>query len=64
MSVAEVGEEILGIVSVSKSETVDTAALPWIDGQLDSFDDRYSLVRFTPRRQASKWSEEIVPARN
>jgi uncharacterized protein YdeI (YjbR/CyaY-like superfamily) len=47
-----------GVVSVSKSEAVDTALCHgWIDGQLDSFDDQYSLVRFTPRRQTSKWSE-------
>jgi len=47
-----------GIASVSKFEAVDTALCHgWIDGQLDSFDDQYSLVRFTPRRQASKWSE-------
>jgi len=47
-----------GIASVSKSEAVDTALCHgWIDGQLDSFDDKYTLVRFTPRRQASKWSE-------
>jgi uncharacterized protein YdeI (YjbR/CyaY-like superfamily) len=47
-----------GIASVSRSEAVDTALCHgWIDGQLDSFDDKYSLVRFTPRRQASKWSE-------
>src|SRR5579863_45183 len=48
-----------GIASVSKSEAVDTALCHgWIDGQLDSFDDQYSLVRFTPRRSASKWSEK------
>jgi uncharacterized protein YdeI (YjbR/CyaY-like superfamily) len=47
-----------GIASLSKSEAVDTALCHgWIDGQLDSFDDKYALVRFTPRRQASKWSE-------
>jgi uncharacterized protein YdeI (YjbR/CyaY-like superfamily) len=46
------------IAGVSKSEAVDTALCHgWIDGQLDSFDDQYALVRFTPRRQASKWSE-------
>ncbi|HET7889276.1 MAG TPA: hypothetical protein VFL62_23855, partial [Bradyrhizobium sp.] len=46
-----------GIVSVSKAEAVDTALCHgWIDGQLDSFDDQHSLVRFTPRRQTSKWS--------
>ncbi|MDE1934102.1 YdeI family protein [Bradyrhizobium sp.] len=47
-----------GIASVSRSEAVDTALCHgWIDGQLDSFDDKYSLVRFTPRRPTSKWSE-------
>jgi uncharacterized protein YdeI (YjbR/CyaY-like superfamily) len=47
-----------GIASVSRPEAIDTALCHgWIDGQLDSFDDQYSLVRFTPRRQASKWSE-------
>ena len=47
-----------GIASVSRPEAVDTALCHgWIDGQLDSFDDRYSLVRFTPRRPTSKWSE-------
>ena len=47
-----------GIASVSKPEAIDTALCHgWIDGQLDSFDDQYSLVRFTPRRQTSKWSE-------
>jgi uncharacterized protein YdeI (YjbR/CyaY-like superfamily) len=47
-----------GIASVSRSDAVDTALCHgWIDGQLDSFDDKYSLVRFTPRRPTSKWSE-------
>jgi uncharacterized protein YdeI (YjbR/CyaY-like superfamily) len=47
-----------GIVSISKAEAVDTALCHgWIDGQLDSFDDKYSLIRFTPRQSSSKWSE-------
>jgi uncharacterized protein YdeI (YjbR/CyaY-like superfamily) len=47
-----------GMLSMSKPEAVDVALCHgWIDGQLDSFDDQYSLVRFTPRRQTSKWSE-------
>jgi uncharacterized protein YdeI (YjbR/CyaY-like superfamily) len=47
-----------GIVSISKSEAVDAALCHgWIDGQLDSFDDEYWLVRFTPRQSGSKWSE-------
>jgi uncharacterized protein YdeI (YjbR/CyaY-like superfamily) len=47
-----------GVASVSKPEAIDTALCHgWIDGQLDSFDDKYSLVRFTPRQSSSKWSE-------
>jgi uncharacterized protein YdeI (YjbR/CyaY-like superfamily) len=47
-----------GIACVSKPEAIDTALCHgWIDGQLGSFDDKYSLVRFTPRRPTSKWSE-------
>src|SRR5882757_7524796 len=48
-----------GIASVSKLEAIDTALCHgWIDGQLDSFDDNYWLVRFTPRQSTSKWSEK------
>jgi len=48
-----------GIASVSKPEAVDTALCHgWIDGQLDSFDDDYWLIRFTPRQSTSKWSEK------
>jgi uncharacterized protein YdeI (YjbR/CyaY-like superfamily) len=48
-----------GIASVSKPEAIDTALCHgWIDGQLDSFDDDYWLIRFTPRRSTSKWSEK------
>jgi uncharacterized protein YdeI (YjbR/CyaY-like superfamily) len=48
-----------GIASVSKQEAVDAALCHgWIDGQLDSFDEKYWLIRFTPRQSASKWSEK------
>jgi uncharacterized protein YdeI (YjbR/CyaY-like superfamily) len=48
-----------GIASVSKPEAIDTALCHgWIDGQLDSLDDKYWLVRFTPRQSTSKWSEK------
>jgi uncharacterized protein YdeI (YjbR/CyaY-like superfamily) len=47
-----------GVASVSKPEAIDTALCHgWIDGQLDSFDDKYWLIRFTPRQSSSKWSE-------
>jgi uncharacterized protein YdeI (YjbR/CyaY-like superfamily) len=48
-----------GIASVSKPEAIDTALCHgWIDGQINSLDDTYWLVRFTPRQSASKWSEK------
>jgi len=48
-----------GIASVSKPEAIDAALCHgWIDGQIDSLDDTYWLVRFTPRRSTSKWSEK------
>src|ERR1700742_484579 len=47
------------IASVSRAEAVDTALCHgWIDGQLDSFDAVYWLIRFTPRQSTSKWSEK------
>jgi uncharacterized protein YdeI (YjbR/CyaY-like superfamily) len=48
-----------GIASVSKPEAIDAALCHgWIDGQLDSFDADYWLIRFTPRQSTSKWSEK------
>lgn len=48
-----------GIASVSKPEAIDAALCHgWIDGQLDSFDEDYWLIRFTPRQPGSKWSEK------
>jgi uncharacterized protein YdeI (YjbR/CyaY-like superfamily) len=48
-----------GIASVSRPEAIDTALCHgWIDGQLDSFDDNYWLIRFTPRQSTSRWSEK------
>jgi uncharacterized protein YdeI (YjbR/CyaY-like superfamily) len=47
-----------GIASISRAEAVDSALCHgWIDGQLDSFDGDYWLIRFTPRQFTSKWSE-------
>jgi uncharacterized protein YdeI (YjbR/CyaY-like superfamily) len=46
-----------GIASVSKAEAVDAALCHgWIDGQMHPYDDRFWLIRFTPRRARSKWS--------
>jgi uncharacterized protein YdeI (YjbR/CyaY-like superfamily) len=47
-----------GVASVTKSEAIDSAlCFGWIDGQLDKYDDDTWLIRFTPRRPRSKWSE-------
>jgi uncharacterized protein YdeI (YjbR/CyaY-like superfamily) len=46
------------ITSLSKQEAIDVALCHgWIDGQLDTFDSNYFLIRFTPRRSRSKWSK-------
>ncbi|HET9810880.1 MAG TPA: YdeI/OmpD-associated family protein [Sphingomicrobium sp.] len=43
---------------LSKAEAIDAALCHgWIDGQLDKYDDKYWLVRFTPRSARSKWSQ-------
>ena len=47
-----------GIASVTKAEAIDAALCHgWIDGQLDKYDDSFWLVRFTPRKARSKWSQ-------
>jgi uncharacterized protein YdeI (YjbR/CyaY-like superfamily) len=47
-----------GIPSVTKAEAIDAALCHgWIDGQLDKYDDQHWLVRFTPRKPRSKWSQ-------
>jgi len=46
------------VTSLSKAEAIDAALCHgWIDGQLDMYDEESWLVRFTPRKRASKWSE-------
>jgi uncharacterized protein YdeI (YjbR/CyaY-like superfamily) len=44
--------------TLTKSEAIDAALCHgWIDGQLDTYDDHAWLIRFTPRKPRSKWSE-------
>jgi uncharacterized protein YdeI (YjbR/CyaY-like superfamily) len=44
--------------TLTGSEAVDTALCHgWIDGQLDKYDDHRWLIRFTPRKPQSKWSQ-------
>ena len=45
--------------SLSKQEAIDGALCHgWIDGQLNPFDQDWWLIRFTPRKARSKWSEK------
>ena len=46
-----------GAPSVSQSQAVDAGlCFGWIDGLINGLDDRFYLIRFTPRRPKSKWS--------
>jgi uncharacterized protein YdeI (YjbR/CyaY-like superfamily) len=43
---------------LTKGEAIDAALCRgWIDGQLDRYDETHWLVRFTPRKARSRWSE-------
>ncbi|URW75422.1 YdeI/OmpD-associated family protein [Sphingomonas donggukensis] len=45
--------------TLTKVQAVDGALIHgWIDGQLNPYDDAWWLVRFTPRKPGSKWSEK------
>lgn len=47
-----------GASSLSKAEAIDVALCHgWIDGQLDRYDEAHWLIRFTPRKPRSKWSQ-------
>lgn len=47
-----------GISSATYMEAVDIAlCYGWIDGQKNSFDEKYFLQKFTPRRPKSIWSK-------
>ncbi len=49
------------IPSVDYPEAVDVAlCYGWIDGLLNSYDDKSYLLRFTPRRPNSVWSKVNV----
>ena len=47
-----------GVPSVTYDEALEAAlCFGWIDGQGAPLDERFWLVRFTPRGRRSKWSE-------
>jgi len=44
--------------TLSHSEALAEAlSIGWVDGQVRRFDEHFYLIRFTPRRQRSKWSQ-------
>jgi uncharacterized protein YdeI (YjbR/CyaY-like superfamily) len=50
-----------GIPSVAAAEVVESAlCFGWIDGRGQRLDDRYYLLRLTPRRPRSVWSQKNV----
>lgn len=50
-----------GIPSVSAPQAVETAlCFGWIDGRANGFDKNWRLVRYTPRRTRSIWSQKNV----
>jgi uncharacterized protein YdeI (YjbR/CyaY-like superfamily) len=52
------GKKGSGPDRLTRAEAIDAAlCFGWIDGQLDKYDETRWLIRFTPRRPRSKWSE-------
>jgi uncharacterized protein YdeI (YjbR/CyaY-like superfamily) len=46
------------VASIGRDAAIDAAlCFGWIDGQLDKYDDESWLIRFTPRKPKSKWSQ-------
>lgn len=47
-----------GVTTVTHAEALEEAlCYGWIDGQSASLDESFYLIRFTPRRPRSKWSQ-------
>ncbi len=54
----KIAKKEAGISSVNYAEALESAiCYGWIDGQKASFDDKYWLQKFTPRRAKSIWSK-------
>lgn len=50
-----------GIASITASEAVEVAlCFGWIDGRANGLDEKFWLVRYTPRRAKSLWSAKNV----
>ena len=54
----KIAKKETGALSISYAEALESAlCYGWIDGQKASFDDKYWLQKFTPRRPKSIWSK-------
>ena len=57
----KIAKKASGVASVTHDEALDVAlCYGWIDGQRNSYDDRYFLQKFTPRRPRSLWSKRNI----
>lgn len=57
----KIAKKNTGAVSVSYYEALESAlCFGWIDGLVRSYDDKYYIQRFTPRRSKSVWSKVNV----
>ncbi|KAL8687835.1 MAG: hypothetical protein Q9218_006102 [Villophora microphyllina] len=58
---AKFAKKSSGITSISAAEAVEIAlCFGWIDGRINKFNDDWWLVRYTPRRPKSIWSQKNV----
>lgn len=54
----KMAKKATGIASINYAQALESAlCYGWIDGQKASFDDKYWLQKFTPRRPKSIWSK-------
>jgi uncharacterized protein YdeI (YjbR/CyaY-like superfamily) len=57
----KIAKKSSGIPSVSAAEAVEVAlCFGWIDGRANGLDSNWWLVRYTPRRSKSLWSQKNV----
>ena len=57
----QIAKKGAGVPSVTAAQVVESAlCFGWIDGRGNRLDDRYYLLRMTPRRAKSVWSKKNV----
>lgn len=53
----KLAKKATGVACIGKQHAIEVALCHgWIDGQLNAYDDRFWLIRFTPRSAKSRWS--------